>query len=63
MNLKEDVSIIKECFNFSYDFRQYVLDNHSEEKISNNFLKYCFYQDKIYREIRPWEVALHGEYI
>jgi len=63
MNLKEDVPIIKECFNFSYDFRQYILDNHSEEKISNNFLKYCFYQDKIYREIRPWEVALHGEYI
>lgn len=63
MNLKEDISIIKKCFEFSPDFRKYILDNHSDEKISNDFLRYCFHQDKVYRKIRPWEVALNGEYI
>ena len=62
-NLSEDIEIIKASFDQNNDFRKYVIDNHSDKIISNKFLKYCFYQSKSYREIRPWEVALDGEYI
>ena len=62
-NLSEDIAKIKSCFDQNNDFRKYVIENHSSEKISNSFLKHCFYQNKVYREIRPWEVVLDGEYI
>ena len=62
-NLSEDVKIILSNLHSNNDFRSYVVEHHSDKKISNNFLKHCFYQTKSYRSIRPWEVVLDGEYI